>query len=76
MRKNDDPWVNELFAFLLQNPVGEYENVTITDHTFPLVKFDKMKDHFDVEVKLGRATRRRLSYTFQGVVTKNEHLNY
>lgn len=75
-RKSDDPWVAELFSFVLQNPVGQYENVTITDRTFPMVKFNKQKDHYDVEVKLSRVSRRRLHYTFQGQVTKNEHLNY
>ena len=75
-RNTDDPWVAELFSFVLQNPVGEYADVTITDRTFPSVKVNKTKDHYDVEVKLSRVTRRRLSYTFQGVVTKNEHLNY
>lgn len=76
LRKSDDPWVQELFSFMLQNPVGEYENVTISDRTFPLIKFSKQKNHFNAEVKLGRDSRRRLSYTMQGEVTENTHLNY
>ncbi len=75
-RKNDDPWVEALFYFVLQNPTGEYRNVSITDRTFPSIIFTKLKDHYDVEVKLNNTTRRRLSFSFQGAVTKNEHVNY
>ncbi len=75
-RKGFDPWVGQLYKFMLQHPVGVYSNVSLADRVIPNLTWAKSSGKYEAEVKLGEASRMKVTFTEQGKVENYEHLNY